>query len=67
MEYDKCDVPSNDELHGAQSQWVYRMLEDRMKAPIAKTIIICNKRNKNVLQIWNELSKALDKSDNVKF
>ena len=38
------------------------MFEDRMKAPIAKSINICNRRNKNILHIWNELFRALDKS-----
>ena len=59
---DPTYVPSNDELHKLQSQWVYKMFEDRMKAPIVKTIIVTNRKNKDIFHIWKELHNALDNS-----
>jgi hypothetical protein len=44
---DPTYVPSNDELHKLQSQWVYKMFEDRMKAPIAKSIIIATGKTRH--------------------
>ena len=59
---DESYVPTNSNLDKAQNEWFYKVLNDVMTAPRAKTIVIKHSVDKDCRAIWKECCEAFDNS-----
>ena len=59
---DPAYVPNDDALDYAQTCWLYKVFQDVMIAPMAKTIVNDNSSTKDVRLIWKQICEAYDNS-----
>ena len=55
-------VVTNGPLDTAQKKWLYKVLQDIMQAPIAKSIVTKHLEHKDTRAIWKEICEHYDKS-----
>ena len=59
---DETHVPTNLDLDESQRNWLYKVLQDVMQAPVAKSIVTNHLTDKNTRQIWKEICAHYDTS-----
>jgi len=55
-------VVTNGPLDTAQKKWLFKVLQDIMQAPIAKSIVTKHKTTKDTRAIWKDICEHYDKS-----
>jgi hypothetical protein len=59
---DENHVPTNIPLDKIQSQWLYKIFQDIMQAPTAKTIVTNYLTSKDTRRCWKEICEHFDQS-----
>ena len=59
---DDTHVPTNLDLDESQRNWLYKVLQDVMQAPVAKSIVTNHLADKNTREIWKEICAHYDTS-----
>ena len=59
---DEHYVPDNEELHEAESSWLYKVFQDRISNSIGKGIVAQHLEKMDCAAIWKDLCKRFDQS-----
>ena len=59
---DPAHTITNPRLDTAQQEWFYKVLDDIMISPRARTVVVKHKGTRNCRTIWQELCEAFDHS-----
>ena len=59
---DSSYTPTNRDLFAQQTKWLYAALDEKMKVPFGRKILLQNKNTKDTRVIWSQITEHFDNS-----